>query len=344
MDQNNVSVLPSHQPPISSVENQKIIDHKPTPQQQQQQQRMVIQNTNRHSSQEHHVRTGNEQNRRQHLKRRKYRQKRATKMNDRDHPLLQFSIDQFPTLQKIILEQQSWLSSSASSSMSSTSSSPTIHMMIGLYFAASWCPMSTPTTQLLDDTFRQYLLVQQQQQHQIQKVIPETEGMKKSSVTAVRKTTLKSPPSSLPQQQPQQFRIVYVSSDETMESFQSYLRPGWDYIPYHDPLEKENHNKHPIWNERDRIKQFFHTCAKREIERIFTNPTSEHDHIESSSSSSRWYEIPHLIILNVTRTTLSSSSSVASSSVFPHVITYHGLQHVQQYGIDAIPYWTSLGT
>ena len=228
-------------------------------------------------------------------KQQQQQQQRATKMNDRKYPLLQFPIDLFPSLQQIILQHQSSSSSSSSSSTSSTK------LIIGLYFAASWCPMSTPTTQLLDDTFRSYLLHQPTTQ-------PAAATVKESSLP---------PPSTT-------FKIVYVSSDETIESFQSYLRPGWDSIPYH--IDNE------LIPERDRIKQFFHTCAKREIQQVFQNHHQNHNHIQLDSE--RWYEIPHLIILNATVTSISLSSQ------FINVITYHGLPHVQRYGIDAIPYWT----
>ena len=228
-------------------------------------------------------------------------QQRATKMNDRKYPLLQFPIDLFPSLQQIILQHQSSLLSSSSSTSSTI-------LIIGLYFAASWCPMSTPTTQLLDDTFRSYLLHQP---------TPQPKSVDEAVAAATVKESSLPPPSTT-------FKIVYVSSDETIESFQSYLRPGWDSIPYH--IDNE------LIPERDRIKRFFHTCAKREIQQVFQNHHQNHNHIQLDSE--RWYEIPHLIILNATVTSISLSSQ------FINVITYHGLPHVQRYGIDAIPYWT----
>ena len=64
--------------------------------------------------------------------------------------------------------------------------------LVGLYFAAAWCPMSTPVTQLLDDVLRDRLQ------------------------DPVRND----------------FTLVYVSSDRTAQAFHEYLRPGWKTIPF----------------------------------------------------------------------------------------------------------------
>lgn len=66
--------------------------------------------------------------------------------------------------------------------------------IVALYFAASWCPMSTPVTHLLDDLFREV-------------------------VTANVNTG--------------DFAILYVSSDRDEKSFQSYIQQGWKTVPYH---------------------------------------------------------------------------------------------------------------
>jgi hypothetical protein len=111
----------------------------------------------------------------------------TTTMNDLDHPKIQItSLDQFPTLQHICRQN---------------------YKLIGLYFAASWCPMSTPTTKLLDTTFRHYLLSTRMKPKQL------------------NETT---------------FTIVYVASDSTIESFYNYIQPGWDYIPYNNTIERSN--------------------------------------------------------------------------------------------------------
>ena len=68
--------------------------------------------------------------------------------------------------------------------------------LVGLYFAASWCPMSTPITNLLGESFAPDLLYTGQ----------ESEN--------------------------QQLAIVHVSSDVTESDMQDYLKPGWIAVPF----------------------------------------------------------------------------------------------------------------
>jgi len=84
--------------------------------------------------------------------------------------------------------------------------------IVALYFAASWCPMSTPVTALLDELLRAHLF---------------------DDAASVA--------------------VVYVSSDQDEASFQTYLRDGWQSIPYGS-------------KEQTRLKHEFQTCAKREME------------------------------------------------------------------------------
>jgi hypothetical protein len=64
--------------------------------------------------------------------------------------------------------------------------------LVGLYFAASWCPMSTgPTNPLLGDIFGDLLV-----------------------------------------SDPSKFALVYVSSDKDQESMEQYMKPNWIAVPF----------------------------------------------------------------------------------------------------------------
>lgn len=98
--------------------------------------------------------------------------------------------------------------------------------IVALYFAASWCPMSTVPTQLIKEIFPL---------HHDNVLPPESENVKGNG----RRKRL---------------AIVYVSSDESEEEMLEYskhsvLMP----IPYDS-------------NDRNNLKVHFRTCAKREME------------------------------------------------------------------------------
>eukprot|EP00549_Striatella_unipunctata_P009252 CAMPEP_0118704642 /NCGR_PEP_ID=MMETSP0800-20121206/19356_1 /TAXON_ID=210618 ORGANISM="Striatella unipunctata, Strain CCMP2910" /NCGR_SAMPLE_ID=MMETSP0800 /ASSEMBLY_ACC=CAM_ASM_000638 /LENGTH=246 /DNA_ID=CAMNT_0006606569 /DNA_START=6 /DNA_END=746 /DNA_ORIENTATION=+ len=110
--------------------------------------------------------------------------------------------------------------------------------LVALYFAASWCPMSTPVTQQLNDIFSG----EQQQENLLPSNI---ESWKEHDRFPLG--------------------IVYVSSDKDEEEMKSYLKPGWIPLPFHT-------------NERTLLKKHFRTCAKVElpildIQRKFELPT-----------------------------------------------------------------------
>lgn len=71
-----------------------------------------------------------------------------------------------------------------------------------LYFAASWCKMSTPVTELLDEKFGDILLP------------PEGSGYKFTN------------------KQRRPISLVYVSSDESEEQMVKYSRKNWITIPF----------------------------------------------------------------------------------------------------------------
>lgn len=75
--------------------------------------------------------------------------------------------------------------------------------LVGLYFAAAWCPMSTPVTEMIDQQLGDLLLP---------------------------------PPSSSPELPPPMERapmsIVYVSSDRSVDDFLVYPRRKWISVPF----------------------------------------------------------------------------------------------------------------
>lgn len=83
--------------------------------------------------------------------------------------------------------------------------------LVGIYFAASWCPMSTPITNQLEEYF--------------------------SSVPNL----LYNPGESKTQKH--EFAIVNVSSDTSQSAMEDYLRPGWIGVPF-DSTETVALKKH----------------------------------------------------------------------------------------------------
>lgn len=72
-----------------------------------------------------------------------------------------------------------------------------------LYFAASWCPMSTPVTEKIDEVFQDVLL--------------DPPGEDDSPRNLVQRHGVS---------------LVYVSSDRTEEEMQEYIKPKWMVVPF----------------------------------------------------------------------------------------------------------------
>jgi Thioredoxin-like len=106
------------------------------------------------------------------------------------------------------------------------------YVVVGLYFAAAWCPMSTTVTELLHDTFAATMLMMM-------------------TTTDTASSDQNDPEKSSPQKP---FALVYISSDVSVVQFDGYRKPWWHYIPY-DQAE-----------ERRSIKQYLRTCARKEME------------------------------------------------------------------------------
>jgi hypothetical protein len=97
--------------------------------------------------------------------------------------------------------------------------------LVGIYFGAAWCPMTTPVTELLDQHFKDLLLT------------PPVPGEATPSSPTPRHEGLS---------------IVYVSSDTDEAAATEYLRPNWMTMPF-------------ATAERADVKRHFLTCAKREM-------------------------------------------------------------------------------
>lgn len=109
--------------------------------------------------------------------------------------------------------------------------------LVALYFAAAWCPMSTPVSEMLDHEDFTALLVPP----------PPSEissGKDQDGISPVVADGSASPLLSL----------VYVSSDRSHEQLAQYLqrRPRWMHVPY-DSVD------------RTKLKQHFQTAAKVEM-------------------------------------------------------------------------------
>ncbi len=87
--------------------------------------------------------------------------------------------------------------------------------LVGIYFAASWCPMSTPVTRMLDEYLGSVLMPP-----------PPPEEKTKA-----------------PQQKRPELSIVYVSSDKSEAEMKQYAKPNWFVVPY-DSNERNDLKRH----------------------------------------------------------------------------------------------------
>lgn len=114
--------------------------------------------------------------------------------------------------------------------------------LIGLYFAASWCPASTTASDLMDKELSSFLL---------------------SPATEKRFDTSNDEASASDAQR--ELAIIYVSSDSSEEDMHEYLEEhnnSWWSIPYDA-------------SDRNDLKKHFLTCAKPEMEELHLNRKHE---------------------------------------------------------------------
>ncbi len=100
--------------------------------------------------------------------------------------------------------------------------------LVGLYFAASWCSMSTPVTKKLEELFSNE---DSMQSRVLSEKYPASPGEKKD------------------------FALVYVSSDESEERMTDYSRWNWINVPFDSP-------------DRNNLKRHFRTCAEIEMKEL----------------------------------------------------------------------------
>lgn len=98
--------------------------------------------------------------------------------------------------------------------------------LVGLYFAASWCPHSTPVSEALDEYFSDILLP------------PKSDDEEAGDIN---------------KNDPYPLAIVHVSSDTKEAKFQDYLRKNWIAVPFDSP-------------DKTSLKRHFKVCAKPEVE------------------------------------------------------------------------------
>ncbi|CAB9509353.1 disulfide isomerase-like 1-4 [Seminavis robusta] len=137
-----------------------------------------------------------------------------------------------------------------------------------LYFAASWCPASTPMTEMLDAVFGEMLLP--------------PKGSNRGS-------------------QPHPLSLVYVSSDNSAEDMNSYARKNWMTVPFEE------------FKERAALKKYFKVAGKKEL--------------PSLGMDSRIGGLPSVLVL---------------SGKTRKVITYQGVEDLQEKRSEALNYWISL--
>lgn len=87
--------------------------------------------------------------------------------------------------------------------------------LVGLYFAASWCPHSTPVTAALDEYYQKLILPPKSQEEEDSAVVTEQYPL----------------------------AIVHVSSDTKEAKFDEYLRPNWIAVPF-ESIERTALKKH----------------------------------------------------------------------------------------------------
>lgn len=106
--------------------------------------------------------------------------------------------------------------------------------LVGLYFAASWCPMSTSVTQSLERIFSNDEIM-------ASRVLKEEEEEQKNHQPS---------PSLM-----KDFSLVYISSDYSYLEMKDYMKWNWIGIPYDS-------------TDRNDIKRYFSICAQNEMSEL----------------------------------------------------------------------------
>ena len=142
-----------------------------------------------------------------------------------------------------------------------------------LYFAASWCRMSTPVTELLDHKFEDILLP------------PEASGVK------------------FPNKQRRPISLVYISSDESEEQMLKYARKNWITIPFNSPERTRLKKKFKVAAKREQ--EVLNIERKYEIPTIIIVSGESHNvvtvhgvddlHEKGSEALIHWMKLLHTV-------------------------------------------------
>ena len=185
--------------------------------------------------------------------------------------------------------------------------------LVGLYFAASWCPMSTVPTQQLDTYYGNILLKPPRKLRLCNESKSDTSGCP-------------FPPKPFSQQQPKQqakksarlapLSIVYASSDKTLKEWKLFCRQhkNWFAVPFEDGSNSSTPRGD---GEGKAMKQYFDVCSNREMSSL------------GITKEMRYSEIPCLIIFD---------------SATQSIVTKTGINDLQAYGEMAIQHWIDLCT
>mmetsp|Transcript_14457 Transcript_14457/g.21680 ORF Transcript_14457/g.21680 Transcript_14457/m.21680 type:complete len:293 (+) Transcript_14457:82-960(+) len=110
--------------------------------------------------------------------------------------------------------------------------------LVGLYFAASWCGMSTPVSNKLEQLF-------------------DASAGADTDATSLSNRILTS--QDIDNGLHKDFSLVYISSDNTAEDMEKYTRPNWIPIPFDSP-------------DRNDLKRHYRACAEVEMEGLEITP------------------------------------------------------------------------
>lgn len=115
--------------------------------------------------------------------------------------------------------------------------------LVGLYFAASWCGMSTPVSNKLEQLFAA------------------SAGAADTDATSLSNRILTS--QDIDESLHKDFSLVYISSDKTADDMEKYMRPNWISIPFDN-------------SDRNDLKRHYRACAEVEMKELEITPRRFH--------------------------------------------------------------------
>jgi hypothetical protein len=162
--------------------------------------------------------------------------------------------------------------------------------LVGLYFAASWCPMSTSVTQSLEEIFSQKSVSGTNSNSNSNRVLTTNNNNQEDHVIVEMQKN---------GQTIKDFSLVYVSSDTSAEEMKNYMKWNWIGIPFDSP-------------DRNEIKRYFRTCAQNEMQKL--------------GMESRRFQIPTLLVLDSVTQDIISTNGVADLETYGEEVLDHWLE------------------